>query len=116
MIKRAELKQAMCRIDGEQLQFDGEDIIAAGPMVKDGAILKRAVLRVFPKGVEDLEFCVHTEYMEESFVLPDGTIDAVGAMVHYDNGQYNTDFDRAHTLFIERCKSLAHILMGVALA
>jgi hypothetical protein len=125
MIQRDELRKVMCQIDCEPLVSGGIpigqdsnsfNVIAAGPFIKDGTILKRIILRAMNKGDDGVEFVVHTQYIEESYIRPDGTVDAVGAPKHYDNGDYTTDFQRAMQRFCERCLEMSPVLMGVALA
>jgi len=121
MIKREDLQRCMCHVNCAPLPlaFDYDNnvgnLIAAGPFVKDGEILKRIVLRALPKGDDGVEFVVHTQYTESSYILPDGKIDAFGAPFHFDQGDYTTDFVKAMKRFTERCMELAPILEGVAL-
>ena len=125
MIRREELRKVMCQIDCEPLASGGIpigqdsnsfNVIAVGPFIKDGMILKRIILRAMPKGDDGVEFVVHTQYIEEQYINPHGSVDAVGSPKHYDNGDYTTDFQRAMQRFCERNLELSPKLMGVALA
>lgn len=122
MIKREDLQRCMCHVNCHPLPVafpvggsGHENLIAAGPFVKDGEILKRIVLRALPKSDDGVEFAVHTQYTESSYVLPDGKIDAFGAPFHFDSGDYTTDFVKAMKRFAKRCMDLAPILEGVSL-
>jgi len=122
MIKREDLQRCMCHVNCGPLPVafvmngtETANLIAAGPFIKDGEILKRVILRALPKGDDGVEFVVHTQYTESSYILPNGKIDAFGAPFHLDQGDYATDFVKAMKRFTERCMTLAPILEGVSL-